>query len=507
VFTIANKIFIIKNKIMMNKVLSTVLIASVTSLATFAAAKKFIYRDTPFFKNTPTEASFHQTSYNTNEGGTLGGYTDLESAAAASVKSVVHVKVNTKAQVVQTQSPFGSDDFFGQFFGGGRQYIPQGQSSGSGVVVSADGYIVTNNHVVENANDITVSFNDKNAMKAVVVGKDASTDLALLKVEATNLPALNFGNSDNVRLGQWVLAVGYPLNLETTVTAGIVSAKSRSIGIHAQKSKSAIESFIQTDAAVNPGNSGGALVDAEGNLIGINSAIASPTGSYAGYSYAIPSNLVKKVIEDLKKYGNVQRGYLGINPMSAKDAAPEEISAYHLDNINGVYVAAVNKGSGADDAGLKDGDIITKINGFAVSTTPELLEQVGRYSPGNKIDVTYTRAGKEITAKVELKNINGNTKIVKNEYATKLAASFRSLSKEESRKLGIQGGVLVTNVGSGELAQTQMKRNFIITAVNEENVNTVEQLNNEVNSSDGKVQFSGLYPGYQGVYYYEVDLK
>ena len=172
-----------------------------------------------------------------------------------------------------------------------------------------------------------------------------------------------------------------------------------------------------------------------------------------------------------------------------------------------MYVAAVNKGSGADDAGLKDGDIITKINGFAVSTTPELLEQVGRYSPGNKIDVTYTRAGKEITAKVELKNINGNTKIVKNEYATKLAASFRSLSKEESRKLGIQGGVLVTNVGSGELAQTQMKRNFIITAVNEENVNTVEQLNNEVNSSDGKVQFSGLYPGYQGVYYYEVDLK
>ena len=480
-FTIANKIFIIKNKIMMNKVLSTVLIASVTSLATFAAAKKFIYRDTPFFKNTPTEASFHQTSYNTNEGGTLGGYTDLESAAAASVKSVVHVKVNTKAQVVQTQSPFGSDDFFGQFFGGGRQYIPQGQSSGSGVVVSADGYIVTNNHVVENANDITV--------------------------EATNLPALNFGNSDNVRLGQWVLAVGYPLNLETTVTAGIVSAKSRSIGINAQKSKSAIESFIQTDAAVNPGNSGGALVDAEGNLIGINSAIASPTGSYAGYSYAIPSNLVKKVIEDLKKYGNVQRGYLGINPMSAKDATPEEISAYHLDNINGVYVAAVNKGSGADDAGLKDGDIITKINGFAVSTTPELLEQVGRYSPGNKIDVTYTRAGKEITAKVELKNINGNTKIVKNEYATKLAASFRSLSKEESRKLGIQGGVLVTNVGSGELAQTQMKRNFIITAVNDENVNTAEQLNNEVNSSDGKVQFSGLYPGYQGVYYYEVDLK
>jgi serine protease Do len=490
---------------MMNKIVSTVLIAAITSIGTFAAAKKFIYNDVPFAKEADAPNQIHQASYNTGDDN--GGLTNLESAAAKSVNSVVHIKVNTKAQTVQTQSPFGNDDFFGQFFGGGRQYIPQGQSSGSGVVISADGYIVTNNHVIENANDITVSFNDKNSMKAVVIGKDASTDLALLKVEATNLPALTFGNSDAVRLGQWVLAVGYPLNLETTVTAGIVSAKSRSLGVNAQKSKSAIESFIQTDAAVNPGNSGGALVDAGGSLIGINSAIASPTGSYAGYSYAIPSNLVKKVIEDLKKYGNVQRGYLGINPLSAKDASPEEISAYNLDKINGVYVAGVNKGSGADDAGIKNGDIITKINGASVNTTPELLEQVGRFSPGNKIDISYVRAGKENIAKVELKNINGNTKIVKNEFASKLSASFRPLTKEESRKIGIQGGVLVTNVGQGELAQTRMKQNFIITAVNEENVNTVEQMNTIINGSDGKINFSGLYPGYQGVYYYEVDLK
>jgi serine protease Do len=490
---------------MMNKIVSTILIAAATSLGTFAAAKKFIYNDVPFAAQGESAKQVHEASYQTNDEN--GGLTNLENAAAKSVNSVVHIKVNTKAQTVQTQSPFGNDDFFGQFFGGGRQYIPQGQSSGSGVVISADGYIVTNNHVIENANDITISFNDKNSMKAVVIGKDASTDLALLKVEATNLPALSFGNSDQVRLGQWVLAVGYPLNLETTVTAGIVSAKSRSLGVNAQKSKSAIESFIQTDAAVNPGNSGGALVDADGNLIGINSAIASPTGSYAGYSYAIPSNLVKKVIEDLKKYGNVQRGYLGINPLSAKDASPEEISAYNLDKINGVYVAGVNKGSGADDAGIKNGDIITKINGTMVNTTPELLEQVGRFSPGNKIDISYVRAGKESMAKVELKNINGNTKIVKNEFATKLSATFRPLTKDESRKIGIQGGVLVTNVGQGELAQTRMKQNFIITAVNEKNVNTVEQMNNVINESDGKINFSGIYPGYQGVYYYEVDLK
>jgi serine protease Do len=493
---------------MMNKIASTILIAGVTSLATFALAKKYIYNDTPFFTTNTADNMAKHTSLSLNDNtGSSGGVTNLEDAAARSVKSVVHVKVNTKAQMVQTQNPFGDDDFFGQFFGGGRQYVPQGQSSGSGVVISADGYIVTNNHVIENASDITISFNDKNSMKAVVVGKDPSTDLALLKVEATNLPALSFGNSDNVKLGEWVLAVGYPLNLETTVTAGIVSAKSRSIGINNQKSKSAIESFIQTDAAVNPGNSGGALVNAAGDLIGINSAIASPTGSYAGYSYAIPSNLVKKVLEDIKKYGNVQRGYLGIVPLSAQNASPEEKSAYNLDKITGVYVAGVNKGSGADLAGLKDGDIITKINGATVSSTPELLEQVGRYSPGNKIDVSYLRGGKETTTKVELKNINGNTKIVKNEFASKLSASFRPLTKEESRKIGIQGGVLVTNVGNGALAQTQMKKNFIITAVNENNVNTVEQLNNAVNDSEGKVQFSGLYPGYQGVYYYEVDLK
>jgi serine protease Do len=492
---------------MMNKIISTVLIAAATSIVTFAGAKKFIYADTPFPSSQSHDGNFHNTVMSTNDG-SGGGYTNLEDAAAKSVKTVVHVKVNTKAQMVQTQgSPFGGMDIFGDLFGGGRQYVPQGQSSGSGVVVSADGYIVTNNHVVENANDVTISFNDKNTMKATIVGRDPSTDLALLKVDGKDLPTLSFGNSDNVRLGEWVLAVGYPLNLETTVTAGIVSAKSRSIGINEQKSKGSIESFIQTDAAVNPGNSGGALVNASGDLIGINSAIASPTGSYAGYSYAIPSNLVKKVIEDLKKYGSVQRGYLGITPISSKEATAEEISAYNLDNIVGVYVAAVGKGSGADDAGLKAGDIITKINGALVNSRPELLEQVAKYSPGNKVDVTYNRGGKEATAKVELKNINGNTKLVKNEFASKLNGTFRVLTKQECASMRIQGGVLVTGIGNGPLLNSQMQKNFIITAVNEENISTIEQLTAAINSSNGKVQLSGLYPNYQGVYYYELELK
>jgi serine protease Do len=494
---------------MMNKVLGTIGIAAITSLVTFAGAKRFIYNDVPLTSSSKNGTLVKQTSYPSDVTGSAGsGYTNLELAAEKSVKSVVHIKVNTKAQMVQTQSPFGNDDFWNQFFGGGRQYIPPSQSSGSGVVISADGYIVTNNHVIENANNVTVTFNDKLEMTATLVGRDPSTDLALLKVDAKDLPYLSYGNSDNVKLGEWVLAVGYPLNLETTVTAGIISAKSRSIGINSQKSRTAVESFIQTDAAVNPGNSGGALVNAAGDLIGINSAIASPTGSYAGYSYAIPSNLAKKVVEDLKQYGNVQRGFLGIAPLSKKEASEEEISAYKLDKTPGIYVAGVNKGGAADAAGIKEGDFITKINGVNINSSPELLEQVARYRPGNEITISYLRAGKEVTTKATLKNINGNTSIVKNEFASRISAQYRALTKDESRKLGIKGGLLVTNLGKdGKLANTGMKTNFIITAVDEESVTTVEELNAAINETKGSFQLAGVYPGYQGVYYYEVDLK
>jgi serine protease Do len=497
----------------MNKILGTVAIATVTSICTFAVAKNFIYSDTPF-PNSNNASMVKNASYVANENNAeTSGYTNLENAAEKSVKAVVHIKVNTNAQVVDQQNPFGNDDFFGQFFGGGRQYIPSQQASGSGVIISTDGYIVTNNHVIDNAKEVTVTLNDKQEKIAKVIGKDPSTDLALLKIEETNLPYLSYGNSDIVRLGEWVLAVGYPLNLETTVTAGIVSAKSRSIGVNQQKMNgsgtSAIESFIQTDAAVNPGNSGGALVNASGDLIGINSAIASPTGSYAGYSYAIPSNLVKKVIEDLMKFGNVQRGYLGIQFLDSKTATAEQKTAYGLDKIDGIYVAAVTKGGGAEAAGIKEGDFIMKVNGATVKTSPQLLEQVGRYRPGNKIEITYLRNNKEANTTIELKNINGNTSIVKNEFASKLGATFRTLTKDEAKQMNITGGVLITNIGSGKLAQqTRIKKSFVITQVDEQDIKSVEELNTKLNgSSDGKIQLSGVYPNYQGLYYYNLDLN
>jgi serine protease Do len=483
---------------------SMVGIAAVTSLVTFAAAKKFIYNDTPLPNEVGISGMVKNASYAPSS---TGGYTNLEFAADKGSKAVVHIKVNTNAQVVENQNPFGGS-IFDQFFGGGRQYIPPTQSSGSGVIISSDGYIITNNHVVENASELKVTLNDRQEYVANVVGKDPSTDLALLKIDKKNLSFLQYANSDAVKLGEWVLAVGYPLNLETTVTAGIISAKSRSIGINNRKSEMPIENFLQTDAAVNPGNSGGALVNANGDLIGINSAIASPTGSYAGYSYAIPSNLVKKVVEDLMKYGNVQRGFIGITPLDLKAATPEQVSAYGLDKVDGVYVERVSPDGGARKAGIAAGDFITKINGSAVKTTSQLLEMVGRQRPGDKLDVTYIRNGAIKNAQVELKNINGNTAIVKNEFTSKLGATLKPLSKEDSKKLGITGGLLVSSAGNGVLGtRTKIKNGFVITEANDVNITSLEKFNEVVSNSDGKVQLAGLYPGYQGVYYYEVDLN
>jgi S1-C subfamily serine protease len=316
------------------------------------------------------------------------------------------------------------------------QQGPQ-ESSGSGVVVSADGYIVTNNHVIDGADQIKVIFNNKKTVPAKLIGKDASTDLAVLKVDESNLSYIQYGNSDDVRLGQWVLAVGYPLTLETTVTAGIVSAKYRNIGINQQKSgNNAIESFIQTDAAVNPGNSGGALVNARGELIGINAAIASPTGSYAGYSFAIPSNIVKKVVNDMMKFGNVQRAYLGVGYLDSKNATPEQMSAYHLDKIEGIYINQIMENSSADDAGLKVGDVITKIGNYTIKSGPQMLEKIAQYRPGESIVIHYTRNGNPATTTAKLKNVLGTTQIVKNEPLSKekLGVQMRDLTKQEAEQ-------------------------------------------------------------------------
>lgn len=279
--------------------------------------------------------------------------------------------------------------------------------SGSGVLVSANGYIVTNNHVVNQADELLVTLNDRNDYKAKVIGTDPSSDLAVIKIEGSNFPHLTFANSDEVKVGQWILAIGYPLNLETTVTSGIVSAKARNLGINNRNSRTPIESFIQTDAAVNPGNSGGALVNTDGNLIGINSAIASPTGSYAGYSYAIPSNLVARVTSDIIKFGSSKRAYLGI--MFGNDQLSEaDRRKNNIPDGNGVYVMDVAKGSGADEAGIQKGDFITKLNGSTINTGTQLVGKISALRPGDKINITYVRDGNDNTTEATLQGSAGN---------------------------------------------------------------------------------------------------
>ncbi|MFM2387439.1 MAG: hypothetical protein RL660_2196 [Bacteroidota bacterium] len=493
------------------KILGVVGIAAVTSICTFAFSKKYIYNDVPLPSINPSSL-LKEASYTEPTGNNNGGYVSLEAAAEKASKSVVHVKMVKAGQIV-TSNPFGDDGFFGQMFQQ-RFYQPEQRGSGSGVIISSDGYIITNNHVVENTTTVTVVLNDKQEKQARVIATDPSTDLALLKIEATNLPFLSYGNSDNVRLAEWVLAVGYPLGLETTVTAGIISAKSRSLNMAEQRGQGqgnaiAIESFLQTDAAINPGNSGGALVNASGELIGINTAIASPTGSYAGYGYAIPSNLVKKVIEDLKKYGEVQRAVLGIQFVDRKNASPEQISALGLDKTDGVYVGQVLPNSGASEAGLKTGDFITNINGKPVTTTPQLLEQVGSYRPGDKVQLQYVRAGKPYNTTVTLRNVNGSTSVVKSEKADKLGLQLKELTAAEAKNYGLAGGLMVTDIKNGKVSeQIRMKKGFIITQLDEVDVRTVAEFNRRINQHPtGSLTISGSYPNYRGLYYYQVDLK
>jgi periplasmic serine protease, Do/DeqQ family len=494
----------------MKRITGIVFIAAITSLATLLVAKNYVLPQVVIQSTENTPVPSAQFASYTESMPQPQGYVNLEDAAERSSKAVVHIETKTKARAVEFRHPFG-DDFFDQFFGGTPRYFQQPQqSSGSGVIVSPNGYVVTNNHVVDNADEVTVVLTNKKRLSAKVLGKDPSTDLAVLKVEESNLPYIAYGNSDDVKLGQWVLAIGYPLTLETTVTAGIVSAKYRNIGINQTKSgSSAVESFIQTDAAVNPGNSGGALVNARGELIGINSAIASPTGSYAGYSFAIPSNIVKKVVNDIISYGNVQRAYLGVGYIDKKNATPEQLSAYKLDKIDGVYISQVFDGSSAGAAGLKAGDIITKIGDRAVSSGPEMTEQIAQFRPGDQTTITYVRDGKSYTTKINFLNKLGTTSIVKQDAAARLGLSLKELTRSESKSLGIQGGILVTDILSdGVIAkQTRMRKNFIITQVNEKEVNRMIDFEKIVASGDKEYQISGIYPNYQGIYNYLIRLE
>jgi serine protease Do len=388
----------------------TVLLVSAATFAGSGWMYNHYEHQNPLTANIATNSSLFKPVKFTGDASNVPT-TDFESAAAKASPAVVHIKV-LKKMGNQGFSLFGGpadnqDDGSGDMSDNNKNNDPQQVASGSGVLVSADGYIVTNNHVVNKADELVVTLNDKNDYKAKVIGTDPASDLAVIKIEGSNFPYLNFANSDNVRVGQWILAIGYPLDLETTVTSGIVSAMARDLGINNQNSQSPIESFIQTDAAVNPGNSGGALVNTNGDLIGINSAIASPTGTFAGYSYAIPSNVVARVAGDIIKYGSAKRAYLGI--MFGSDQMTD--ADRQKDNIpdgNGVYVMDVAGGSAADQAGIHKGDFITKLNGTVINTGTELVGKISALRPGDKVDITYVRNGGENTAPATLQGSAGN---------------------------------------------------------------------------------------------------
>jgi Do/DeqQ family serine protease len=359
---------------------------------------------------------------------------------------------------------FSGDPFFEYFFGPQfRQQQPQiREGAGSGVIISSDGYIVTNNHVVDNSKEIEVVLNDKRSFTAKVVGSDPNTDIALLKIEEKDLPFIIFGNSDSLKIGEWVLAVGNPFNLTSTVTAGIVSAKARNINILNASMK--IESFIQTDAAVNPGNSGGALVNTRGELVGINTAIASQTGSFAGYSFAVPSSIVQKVVSDIRQYGIVQRAVLGVE---IRDINGELAKEKNIKVFEGVYVANVVENSAAEKAGVKSSDIITNVNGVAVKSVAQLQEQVGRYRPGDKIFIEILRDNKKQKLNVELKNRQGNTDLVSSDInADLLGATFKEADSKTKEKFGVDYGVEVRSVSKGKFSNAGIKSGYIILKIN-----------------------------------------
>lgn len=426
---------------------------------------------------------------------------DFTNAADLSVHAVVHVKTTYPLESSQNQYYYDPlRDFFGQR-APQRQEAPV--ATGSGVIISQDGYIVTNNHVVDGADKVEVTLNDKRSYTADVIGKDPTTDLALLKIKETGLPYIAYGNSDDVKVGEWVLAVGNPFNLTSTVTAGIISAKARNIGILGddQSRGTAVESYLQTDAAVNPGNSGGALVNTKGELIGINSAIASNTGSYTGYSFAIPVNMARKVVADLLEFGVVQRAFIGvsINDLDAKLAREKNIN-----EIKGVYVNGLTPGGSGEEAGIQEGDVITKIGEVDVNNVPELQEQISRFRPGNKVNVTLKRNNQEKTISVTLKNKNGNTDVVekaKVEVVSALGASFENITDNDKHKLGIDNGLRVSKLSAGKLASAGIKEGFIITSVDKKRIDSMDDIKAALETKKGGVLIEGVYPNGMRAYY------
>lgn len=459
-----------------------------------------------------TNAATAPTPIVTSAPAPAGQPVDLTYAAEKSLPSVVYIKSvqNSKIQTVEYSDPF--EEFFsnpfGGFFGqgqgqgnGGRRQrqvqTPKRAAAGSGVIISADGYIVTNNHVVDGADELTVTLNENSKeYSARVIGTDKTTDLALIKIDGKNLPAIQIANSDDVKVGEWVLAVGNPLGLNNTVTAGIISAKARTLGANG------VESFIQTDAAINQGNSGGALVNTRGELVGINAMLASPTGSNIGYGFAIPTAIMNKVVDDLKKYGNVQRAMIGIAGGSVKDyidnLKDQDKEVKDFGTMEGIYILKIVEDGAAEAAGMKEGDVITSVDGQKVKTMGELQAIVAKKRPGDKVDITYLRDKKKHNATLTLKNEQGNTKVVKNADTDVLGADFRPVTEAQKKQLEINYGLEVIKVNGGKMKDAGVPKGFIIQRVNDVPMKTFDDLQNAVkeanNSKEQMLVIRGIFP-------------
>ncbi len=488
------------------QILSVVLLSAVTTVGTLWGYQRFIQKDTYVYRSENSQQGKTPLNYAGFNG--VNGETpsfDFTAAAEAATPATVHIKTKvtrTATNNLPRRSPFSDlfpdmdlDDLFGDRF----RSLPQ-NASGSGAIISEDGYIVTNNHVIAGADEINVTLNNKRSFKAKLVGADASSDLAVIKIEAKALPFLLYGNSDDVKVGQWVLAVGYPLTLETTVTAGIVSAKGRTLEINRRQSDSPVESFLQTDAAVNPGNSGGPLITLDGKLIGINSAIASPTGAYAGYSFTIPVNIVKKIVADLMKHGTVQRAYLGIE--YPRENLSEEVKAQNgIKEGEGVYVLNARSEGAAAAAGIKKGDVITKINGVSISSGAEMVGQIATYRPGDKISVTYKREGKDYSANVTLRNSSGTYDVVRTSVLDRVGAELETLSKTGAKELGVNGGVVVKSISNrGLFSKVRIQEGYVIIKADGKEIKSVDDFRKALESASGSVKLEGMYPGYDGIY-------
>ncbi|MAU25903.1 MAG: serine protease [Muricauda sp.] len=495
--------------------LFSALIALVVSLAVFGGFH--FLKDEPVLINQVNGTPAKNVLYTKDSDGNLRPLDFTETTnkvldAVVHIRSARTLKGDGPREYRYRQLPDPFEDFFkdspfGDFFKR-REMVPEEPlvpqpfyGSGSGVIINEKGYIVTNNHVIDDADELEVTLHDNTTYKATVIGTDPTTDLALIQIKADNLKPLTLVNSDDVEVGEWVLAVGNPFSLNSTVTAGIVSAKARNININ--KEKFAVESFIQTDAAINPGNSGGALVNLDGNLIGINTAIASRTGTYNGYGFAVPSNIVSKVVEDLLKYGSVQRGMMGVTIMTMNGNLAKEKD---VDFMAGVWIENVGEDSAAEKAGLKKGDIILEVNGEKVTTSPRLQEIIARHRPGDKVKVLVNRDGKEKTFTVVLENSNGSTKISKkehNEVLNFLGADFETLDKEKADELDIDGGVKVVNLYAGKLRkETQIREGFIITHIDGKKVKDIKDVVEALENKRGGVMLEGIYEDMPGKYYY-----